>query len=167
MTLRHLALALLLPFVLVALAGCADAPTASREPDWALVENRLWLSHLPKSETELSHQLFFFDQGGQRVGARADASKWRVVIDLFEWSKTSTGAAVRFPQYERSERWALRAWRCDGEAQRPFELCMTVNVDGPTRRYYSRVDWVIAPGEHDDPAAAMRAAAALALERAR
>jgi hypothetical protein len=44
----------------------------------------------------------------------------------------------------------VTARECD--APKPFELCLDLEGDSGKRRYYSRHDWVIEPGEAVDTA---------------
>ncbi len=145
------------PHVLVLLAVCAAAAACDTSParpgtDWSLVANRLWISHLPKSETELARSMAFLEKPEFRVGGDIEASAWRTVVDLFEWRKSVTGADVRFPQFERTEHWTLRAWKCKDEAPAPFDHCLVVKDAEKERSYFSADDWKLEPDDVDDGA---------------
>ena len=138
--------------VLALASSCAD--DAQRPGvDWQLIANRFWLSHIPQSEIEYTRSLVMLDKPEAKGGAAVEASQWRIVAVLFEWRATASGADVRFPQFERDERWTLRAWKCKGEAQPPFELCLVVGDGQIERRYFSAKDWKL---EDDVDAAALR-----------
>lgn len=150
-------LALLALLALVACTAACDS-TEQRGPDWELVTRHAWVDHLPKSETEMIHALVLIDQDRGRIGVAAHASQWRAEVDAFQWSKTASGADVRFPQTGKRASWTLRGWRCK-DAPPPFELCLVVATDGRHRRYYSKRDWIITDAASPDEAlAAIRAA---------
>jgi hypothetical protein len=137
--------------VLVApLASSCDTAPARPGTDWSLTMNRVWISHLPKSETEFARTLIFLEKPEFRIGGDVEASSWRIVTDLFEWKKTLTGADVRFPQFERDERWTLHAWKCKDDAPRPFDLCLVVKDGEKERRFFSADEWKIDLDAIDD-----------------
>jgi hypothetical protein len=118
------------------LCSCASE---LKGPDWDLVTRHVWIDHMPKSETEMIRSLVMLRHD---VGATAEASQWRAVVDGFVWRKSDGGADVRFPQTGKTEAWSLRATKCD-DAPVPFELCLVVFVDGQHRRFYSKREWII------------------------
>ncbi len=148
--------ALAAALLLVVTAAC-DAGPARPGTDWALAVNRVWISHLPKGETEFARSLVLIEKPEFKVGADVEASAWRAVVDGFEWKKTVTGADARFPQFERTEHWTLRAWQC-GDAPAPFDACLVVKEGEKERSYFSADDWKLDVGAIDDRASALAAA---------
>lgn len=64
-------------------------------------------------------------------------------------------------EYERTEKWTIRAWKCPGEAPAPFDLSLVVADADKERRFYSGKDWKLDVDDVRD-AASLRAAIARA-----
>ncbi|MGH0031865.1 MAG: hypothetical protein ACQGVC_18915 [Myxococcota bacterium] len=59
------------------------------------------------------------------------------------------------PQDEIRTEVEVRTWKCEGEAPKPFELCLELSAKGRKVVYYSRKDWVIDPKDAHDSVQAL------------
>jgi hypothetical protein len=104
--------------------------------------NRLWIDHIPQSETDKIHLFALLDRR-QRVGLFEHASGWEGEFAGFQWkfrANNDDRLQLRFPQDNKTATIAWDVRRCK---ERGFELCLTMrgNPRGPNR-WYSREDWV-------------------------
>ena len=118
---------------MVAMVGCSQAQ------DWSLAENRMWIERMPAGPKDMVKQLAFVNDEGQRVGVDAKSSRYRMMLDLFMWEQQGAEVRMVYPQTDTRLIKKVRAWKCAGEAPRPFELCLELGA----QRYFSREDWVI------------------------
>jgi hypothetical protein len=114
--------------------------------------NQLWLERMPRDERDLIYAAVLLEHKGERVGAVAHASRWRAHQDGFVWRLEGTELRTRFPQDDRRYTLEVRTWRCEGEAPRPFQLCLEARAGERVLRFYSMRDWVIRPRSDGDAA---------------
>jgi hypothetical protein len=60
----------------------------------------------------------------QRIGVAGRASRWRSRFDLFRWAVKDNVVRAMFPQDNRRLAMQVRTWACEGQAPKPFELCL-------------------------------------------
>jgi len=115
-----------------------DAATADRGRQ--LVYDRVWIDHLPTSETD-SFQLFAAVTE-QPMGVFQATSMWKGSFEMFRYEDKGDGKAViTYPQSKDKERVSYRAYKCK---EGKFQFCL--ELDGAsrgTRRYYSQDGWEI------------------------
>jgi hypothetical protein len=109
------------------------------------VTNRIWIERLPKNQRDMVDHVIMIDHSRGRIGVTGKSSRWRQDIEIFKWRLERERLVQIFPQTKTKVKSTVRAWECD--APRPFELCLDIKSDSGKKRYYSRHDWVIEPGE--------------------
>lgn len=113
--------------------------------------NQLWIERRPVNDRDLVRSLVLVQQDRRRVGVAARASRWRLRADVLLWALEGDRLRARFPQDDRRLQARVRTWACEGEAPRPFELCLELRRNDRVLRLYSRKDWVVRPGARDQP----------------
>lgn len=113
-----------------------NAETASRGQE--LVYDRLWVDHLPKTETD--EIKIFAAITDEPIGIFQATSVWRGAFELFRYENQGDGKIVlMYPQTKEKERAAYRATKC---SEAGFDFCM--ELSGASRggkRYYSQKGW--------------------------
>lgn len=119
---------------------------ANEEADAAsLAINRPWLERVPRGERDVVAHFLLLDHPRARIGLLGRSSRWRHDFELFRWALEAERLQLHFPQSGNKEKRTVRVRRCEGEAPRPFDLCLELVADGGSERYYSRGDWKIEP----------------------
>jgi hypothetical protein len=118
----------------------AEDVEASKPGDSALLINRPWVDHMPRSERDMVTQLVFVDRDGQKMGALLRASRWRQIAELFRWEQRRGGLTVEFPQNNKRLPVSTRVWACK-DAPKGFDLCLEVKLIGKGLRLYSNKKW--------------------------
>lgn len=109
--------------------------------DTALLANRVWIDHMPRSQRDMTTQAIFVDKDGQKIGIVRRASTWRHIGEMFRWdARSSGGLTITFPQIDKSVPLNARAWACK-DAPKGFDLCMEVSLLGKKARLYSNKKW--------------------------
>jgi hypothetical protein len=99
--------------------------------------NRLWVDHLPKSETDTVQ--IFATISDEPIGIFQSTSSWKGAFELFRYEQAGDGNAVFFyPQTKEKERVAYRATAC---SEKGFDFCMELQASRGARRYYSQRGW--------------------------
>jgi hypothetical protein len=116
----------------------ADAGTADRGEK--LVYNRVWVDHLPKSDTD-TVQLFAAITD-EPMGIFQASSGWKGAFELFRYESHGDGKIIFFyPQTKEKERAGYRATAC---SEKGFDFCLELQgVSRGTKRYYSQKGWEI------------------------
>ena len=138
----------------------ADAVASARH-----LHNRPWIERVPRDDRDIITHLTLLDTDDGRFGAAGRSSAWRHVIEIFRWHREDDRLTLDFPQERVRAEFEVRTWECEGEAPRPFQLCLELRRQGRALHLYSRHDWEIEP--HDAPAARAEAIAADAPAEAR
>jgi len=110
--------------------------------------NRVWLERLPKSGRDIIGHFVMVDHEGKRFGATGRSSRWRHDVEVFKWALEEDRLVQVFPQTRSKVKSKVVAGRCD--APRPFDMCLELTSQGGSKKFYSRHDWVIEPGETAD-----------------
>lgn len=130
--------------VLVVVGGLATARWLADDGGWSITENRVWIERMPRTPRDLTQKLCFIHDDGERMGVFVHSSEFRMFLDTFFWFRRDDGRVrIVFPQDQKERMPAVRAWKCEGEAPAPFELCLEMREGDQLRTYYSREDWVI------------------------
>jgi hypothetical protein len=105
-----------------------------------LVFDRLWVDHLPTSETDPAQ--VFAAVTEQPIGIFQRASMWSGAWELFRYQAPGDGQIVLlYPQSGAKERAGYRATRCQ---EKGFDFCLELSgASRGTRRYYSQKGWEI------------------------
>jgi hypothetical protein len=107
--------------------------------DAQLVQDRLWIDHMPRSERD-TFQLFLA-LTEQPIGVYQQASAWKGSYELFRYELHGGELRVMFPQDGTRETVQVNARKCHEEG---MDFCL--ELDGGSRgakRYYSRKGWEI------------------------
>jgi hypothetical protein len=114
----------------------APAPATS---DSKLVQDRLWIDHIPRSERDTIQ--IFAALTEQPVGVFQASSVWRGQFELFKYEAHGEELRVVFPQDGAKEKLRAKATRCNKAG---MDFCL--ELDGSSRgvkKYYSREGWEI------------------------
>ena len=103
------------------------------------VEDQLWLERLPRTDRDkVTYFLLDDDPDAGRVGFVQSASEWQRQVDLFTWSRKGSKARLTFPQNGHVTSLSLKAYACEGQAPKPFTLCLDIQAaDGRKGTLYS------------------------------
>ncbi len=115
-----------------------DAASADRGQK--LVYDRLWVDHVPKSETD-TIQLFVAITE-EPLGIFQQTSSWRGSFELFRYEPAGDGkATLLYPQTKEKERVAYRAAAC---SEKGFDFCLELSgASRGTKRYFSQKGWEV------------------------
>lgn len=112
---------------------------ASADRGQSLVFDRVWVDHLPKSETD-SLQLFAAITE-QPVGIFDQRSAWKGEWELFRYEPRGDGQLeLVYPQSKSKARVSYRAWKCNEKKE--FDYCLEMS-GGRGKKYYSQRGWEI------------------------
>jgi hypothetical protein len=115
----------------------SDGATADRGQ--TLIYDRVWLDHIPKSQTE-TFQLFVAITE-QPIGVFQKAAQWKGEYELFRHEGRGDGQLeLLFPQSRDKQRVSYRAWKCN-EAK--FDFCLELSGGKGVRKYYSQRGWEV------------------------
>jgi hypothetical protein len=106
----------------------------------ALLYDRVWIDHMPKTETETFQ--IFLAINDQRLGLFQQSSTWKGAWEVFKYEPSADGRlTITFPQTRETERAGYRAVKCN---ERGFDYCLELQGNSRgTRRYFSRKGWEI------------------------
>lgn len=116
-----------------------DSTPAMREAKDSVVQDRLWIDHLPRNERDTIQVFIALTQ--QPIGGFQAASQWTGKYELFRYEKTGGEIRAVFPQSGSRETIKVKVSECDG-GWMDYCLELTGSSHG-VKRYYSREDWVI------------------------
>jgi hypothetical protein len=115
----------------------AEAPAPAQHAE--LIENRIWIDHMPRTERDTIQVFLTIDEEG--MGIFQASSMWKGSYELFRYEGHGGELRVVFPQTGERETLKAKATRCNDSG---FDFCL--DLDGGTRgvkRYYSMQDWEI------------------------
>jgi hypothetical protein len=142
----------LLALAAVAAWQAARFCTTQRSSTEKLI-NQLWVERMPSNPRDMVWHFVAIDREGRHAGALGQASRWRVQSDAFLWRQQGDQFTFVTPQNRCRSTLKARTWKCQGQAPKPFDLCLELAGNGKQFRYYSRTDWTINRGgqlEGDD-----------------
>jgi hypothetical protein len=116
-----------------------------------LVTNRIWIDHLPKSNTD-PVQLFALVEDSA-MGLFDARSQWKGEWEVFRYRHDGEGKlALEFPQSGARRGAAYRASECK---EKNFNYCLELSAGRGASRYYSRKGWEIGARSADEAARAV------------
>lgn len=118
--------------------------------------NQVWIERMPKDQRDMIGHLVLVDMPEGRVGAAGKSSQWRVMVELFQWGLEGNRLSVFFPQERVKAQLGVRTWGCEGEAPKPFELCLEVSNGRRKAVFYSMEEWHIEPDRAEASLAELR-----------
>lgn len=118
--------------------------------------NQVWIERMPKDQRDMIGHLVLVEVPEGRVGAAGKSSQWRILVELFQWGLEGKRLSVFFPQERVKAQLEVRTWSCEGEAPRPFELCLEVSNGRRKATFYSMEEWHIEPDRAEASLAELR-----------
>jgi hypothetical protein len=115
--------------------------------------NQIWLERMPRDPRDMVYVAALIEREGKRLGVVQRASRWRSHQDVFLWRVDGDRLRTRFPQDGKRFNLQVRTWECEGQAPRPFQLCLEAKRGNQVLRFFSRKDWVIRSAEDGPPPA--------------
>lgn len=122
-----------------------------RPAEGELLVNQFWVERMPRSERDMVVHMALLQMDKGRAGAVGESSVYRLVIDFVDFTVTGNRLLLLFPQENAQLNMTWRAWKCAGQAPKPFELCLDLNIGGETVHLYSLEEWAIDPGSRALP----------------
>lgn len=107
--------------------------------------NQLWIERMPRDPRDMVHGALLIEHEGRRFGVVGRSSRWRGHQDAFLWGMDGDELRTRFPQDGKRFRLQVAVRDCEGEAPRPFQLCLEARAGDRVLRFFSRKDWVVRP----------------------
>ncbi len=118
--------------------GPGQAATADRGQQ--LFYDRLWVDHLPSSQTDVFDMFAAVTE--QPIGVFDHRSTWKGEWELFRWEARGDGQVeLLFPQSKSKSRMSYRAWKCTDKKE--FDYCLEVSGGRGPKKYYSQRGWEI------------------------
>ena len=106
----------------------------------ALFYDRVWIDHMPKSETDPLHVFAALTE--EPVGIFQLGSMWQGQWELFRHEPRGDGKLIAlFPQAKEKEQLSYRAFAC---RENKFDYCLDVaGTKRGAKRYYSNKGWEV------------------------
>ncbi len=119
--------------------GSGEAASADRGEK--LFYDRVWVDHLPTSETDAFD--IFAAVTEQPVGVFDHRSQWKGEWELFRYEPRGDGQleAVFPASKNHKARLSYRAWKCSDK--RDFDFCLEVSGGKGPKKYWSQRGWEI------------------------
>jgi hypothetical protein len=115
----------------------SDGATADRGQ--ATFYNRVWIDHVPRSETDRFQ--VFGALTREPFGWFAQRSAWRGEWEIFRHEPRGDGQIeLLYPHSKEKQRVSYRAWKCN-EAH--FDFCLEMSGGKGARKYFSRRGWEV------------------------
>jgi hypothetical protein len=104
-----------------------------------LVENRLWIDHMPRSERDTIQ--VFLTLGDEGIGTFQQTSAWKGSYELFEYEGHAGELRIIYPQTGERDTVKAKATKC---RENGFDYCLEMaGGSRGVKRYYSMKDWEI------------------------
>jgi hypothetical protein len=117
-----------------------DGAMAPADRGQSVVFNRMWVDHLPASETDRLQ--IFAAVTDEPLGIFDARSAWTGQWEQFRYEPRGDGQLELFyPQSKTKQRVSYRAWKCN--EQRDFDYCLELTGTKGARKYYSQRGWEI------------------------
>lgn len=123
--------------------SASSSSTVTTEHDARLVKDRLWIDHVPRSETDKINVFIALSQRPRQppVGIFEQVSMWEGHFEAFLYEQHGEEWRIVLPQSGDKETLIISARECH-EAGMDYCLEIRGASRGP-QRYYSREGWVI------------------------
>ena len=119
--------------------GPGEAATADRGEK--IVFNRVWVDHLPASQTDPFDTFAAVTE--QPMGVFAHQSQWKGEWELFRYEPRGDGQLeIVYPASKGGKaRVSYRAWKCSDK--KDFDFCLEMSGGKGAKKYYSQRGWEI------------------------
>lgn len=123
--------------------GNSPSSTVTTEHDTRLVKDRLWIDHIPRSETDKMNVFVALSQRPRQppIGIFEQVSMWEGHFEAFRYEQHEEEWRIVLPQSGDKETLTIKASECH---ERGMDYCL--EMKGASRgpeRYYSREGWNI------------------------
>ena len=108
--------------------------------DPALVENRLWVDHLPADDRDMIEVFAALSDENSGIGIFQTESVWKGSFEIFTYEGHGGELRVAYPQSGKKETVRARASHCN---QAEMDYCLSVKGGRGAKRYYSQIGWEI------------------------
>jgi hypothetical protein len=125
-------------------------PAADAQDSSQLVENRIWIDHLPRNERDMIN--VFAAIKDAQIGVFQATSAWKGSFEAFQYHASGGKLEVTYPQSGDKETVRAKARRCD---EGGMDYCLELTGGKGVKRYYSQEGWEI--GNLADEQAKVRA----------
>ena len=113
---------------------------ASADRGQELLYDRLWVDHLPASQTDTFS--IFAAITEQPMGVFDHRSQWKGDWELFRHEGRGDGQMeLMFPQSKQKSRASYRAWKCN--EKKDFDFCLEISASKGPKKYFSQRGWEI------------------------
>lgn len=121
----------------------ASSGAVSTEHDTRLVKDRVWIDHIPRSETEKMNVFVALSQRSRQppIGIFEQVSMWEGHFEAFRYEQHGEEWRIVLPQTGDKETLTIKGSECN-ESGMDYCLEVTGASRGPTR-YYSRRGWEV------------------------
>jgi hypothetical protein len=114
-------------------SSSGPAPADSEQ----LVLDRLWIDHIPKTETDTVQVFVAITE--EPFGAFQAASQWRGAYELFTYERGKDELRITYPQTRERETVKAVGRRCD---EGSMDYCLELKgASRGVKKYYSRKGW--------------------------
>ena len=115
----------------------------SSEHDASLVRDRVWVDHMPRSETDKMNVFVALSQRPRQppIGIFEQVSMWEGHFEAFRYEQNQEEWRIHLPQSGDKETLTIKASECH---QSGMDYCL--EVEGASRgpkRYFSRKGWEV------------------------
>lgn len=118
--------------------GAADGAAADRGQ--TLLYDRVWVDHLPASQTDAFD--LFAAVTEQPIGVFDHRSQWKGQWELFRYEPRGDGQLeLSYPASQGKGRLSYRAWKCSEKKE--FDFCLELSGGKGPKKYYSQRGWEI------------------------
>jgi hypothetical protein len=117
-----------------------DAATATADRGQSLFYDRVWVDHLPTSQTDAFDTFAAVTE--QPLGVFAHQSQWKGDWEMFRYEPRGDGQLEAvFPASKAKTRMSYRAWKCS--EKKDFDFCLEMSGGKGPKKYYSQRGWEI------------------------
>ena len=103
-----------------------------------LVEDRLWIDHLPRNDRDVVQVFASISEGG--IGVFQQTSAWKGSFEIFQYQAKGDKLQVIYPQTGDKETIQAKARRCN---EGGMDYCLELSGGRGVKRYYSQEGWEI------------------------
>ncbi len=111
----------------------------TQESDGALVLDRIWIDHLPKTEKDMINVFVAITE--QPFGVFQETSQWKGNFELFNYEANGDEIRIVYPQNGDKDKVKTDAKRC---SEKGMDYCLELKgASRGVKRYYSMKGWEI------------------------
>ena len=108
------------------------------QDDSKLVEDRLWIDHLPRNDRDAVNVFALLHDAS--IGVFQKTSAWKGSFEIFQYEAHAGQLRVIYPQTGDKETIRAKARRCN---EGGMDYCLELDGGRGVKRYYSQEGWEI------------------------